>query len=93
MFNKRILLGSLLLILGIALISYAVVGIYPTPEPETWLHQVGRFFHNLWDKITGHQDEELSRFSGKTVGLFVSGALLSLSGCGLLFSKYFRKRR
>jgi uncharacterized membrane protein YczE len=82
MFNKRLITGIVLLAIGITLIVY---GIHisqerPIEPPEDWLHKIGHFFQNLWEKITDHPKKEPSKFTEKSIGLLISGILIALGG-------------
>ena len=84
MFYKRVLIGSVLVLLGIVFIVYAIPSGH-TEGAEDWLHKTGNFFQDTWGKITGHKKEPLHRYTIKAIAFLIGGILLVLCGGVLVF--------
>jgi uncharacterized membrane protein len=94
---KRLIIGVVLVILGIALVIYAN---HHEPQPvveqtKDWLDKVGDFFKNLWGKIARHQEEvpPPPRFSPNAITSMIAGILLILGGGVLIFRDLKRHLR
>lgn len=90
MIHKQMVIGILLVALGIFFIIYVMHASSPVEKAEDLLHKTGHFFQNVWDGMTGYKKEEPSKYTAKSISLFVSGVVFIVIG-GILIYRVMRK--
>jgi hypothetical protein len=92
MFYKRMLIGGVLVLLGVVFIIYAIPSGTPVEGAEDWVHKMGHFFQTTWDKITGHKEEKVHKYTAKSIAYVIGGILLVLGGGVLILRGIFNKK-